>query len=160
MKQYGAPILFSENSNTEQYVFSSQISVYEALNTANNCKCLTNDQKLIFVYENENIIFKKADQIVSLEIDSAEGININSLDPSDISIDTAKSIVLRELWKFRDCNMKPLSIPQDKIYIKSKGRKKMPKHRGIAVSLKGSVSSKEFIIYLNNSVIVYRRMMF
>ena len=52
-----------------------------------------NDQKLIFVVENENVILKKADQILSLEIDSVEGININSLDRSDISIDTAKSIV-------------------------------------------------------------------
>ena len=66
VKQYGAPILFSENSNTEQYVFSSQISVYEALNTANNYKRLMNDQKLIFVDENENVILKKADQILSL----------------------------------------------------------------------------------------------
>ena len=121
----------------------------------------------IFADENEDVILKKAAQILSREIDSAEGINIKPLDPSDISIDTAKWIVLlklqqvlRDLWKFEDCNMKLLSIAQDIIYIKSKGRKKMPKHRGLAVSLKNSVSSKEFIIYLNKSVIVYRRMMF
>ena len=109
VKQYGAPILFSENSNTEQYVFSSQISVYEALNTANSYKRLMNDQKLIFVDENENVILKKADQILSLEIDSVEGININSLDRSDISIDTAKSIVPLKLQQvLRDLKIQRL----------------------------------------------------
>ena len=35
-----------------------------------------NDQKLIFVDENEDAVLKKAAQILSREIDSAEGINI------------------------------------------------------------------------------------
>ena len=101
-----------------------------------------NNQKLIFADENEDVILKKAAQILSREIDSAEGINIKPLDPSDISIDTAKWIVLlklqqvlRDLWKFEDCNMKLLSIAQDIINISWKRRKKMPKCTAHTVSL-------------------------
>ena len=110
----------------------------------------------IFADENEDVILKKAAQILSHEIDSAEGINIKPLDPSDISIDAAKWIVLlklqqvlRDLWKFEDCNMKLLSIAQDIINISWKRRKKMPKCTGHTVSLKSSVGSKEFKTYLN-----------
>ena len=45
--------------------------------------------------------------------------------------------------------MKPLSIAQDIININWKGRKKMPRCTGLAVSLKSNVKSKEFITYLS-----------
>ena len=156
LKHYGAAISFSGNINTEQYVFSSQISIYEALNTATNYKRLLKDEKLIFVDENEDVILKKAIQILSRDIDSTEGISIKPLNPSDVSLDLARTVIpvklqtfLRDLCQLEDSDIKPLSIAQDIIFIKSKGRKKMPKHTGLAISLKSSIRSKEFITCLN-----------
>ena len=155
LKHYGAAISFSGNISTEQYVFSSQISIYEALNTATNYKRLLKDQKIIFVDENEDVILRKAIHILSRGIDSTEGISIKPLNPSDVSLDLARTVVqvklqnfLRDLCQLEDSDIKTLSIAQDIIFIKSKGRKKMPKHTGLAISLK-SIRSKEFITCLN-----------
>ena len=43
-----------------------------------------------------------------------------------------------------------MSIAQYIISLSSRGKKKMPKNVSLGISLKNSLRSKEFIIYLNN----------
>ena len=47
-------------------------------------------------------------------------------------------------------NRKIASITQDIVTLCSDGKKRMPKHVGLAISLKNCLRSKEFITILNN----------
>ena len=159
-KHYGSKIILTDCINTLQSIYSSDISIADAINIAANYKQALKDNELINVDETENIILDRAAEILLKKIQEVDGISINPLSPEDISTTAVTHIVPEQLREFlnRICSSnrgkgkskKILSISQDIIALQSSGRKKMPKQVGLAISLKRSVRYKEFITYLNN----------
>ena len=160
IKRYGSSVKFTETVNAAQSMYSSQISISDIINAAATYKQLVKDNELINVDESEDKLLNRAADILIRDIRNVEGISINPLDPADISIDVVKNIIPKKLNDFlshiclakrtKEKEKKVLSIAQDIVSLQSSGRKRMPKHVGLAVSLKNSLRSKEFIRYLNN----------
>ena len=92
------------------------------------------------------------------EINEVETIPIHPLHPDDISAEKVATVVPQKLKKFLDLvcrgctnkDRKVFSIAHDIISVNFNGKKRMPKNIGLALSLKNSIRSKEFINYLNN----------
>ena len=133
-----------------QSVYSSEISIADAINTAATYKEILKNQELIDNQEISNKkLFDRVAEIIKIDIRDCNGITIHPLDPNDISLKSIEDIgpaSLRELL-LSICgeNRKIDSITQDIATLCADGKKRMPKHVGLAISLKNCLRSKEFI---------------
>lgn len=159
-KHYGDAICITTESNKRQSVYSSEISIADAINAAFELKKLNNDKSLMLVTERttKKKIVSRAAEILREDIQKVEGICVHPLNPKDISKTNAHNIVPESLEQFLQsiCQIKEprdnktLSIAQDIISLHFRGKKKMPKNVSLAVSLKNCLRSKEFITCINN----------
>ena len=156
---YGSNILFTDNVNSIQSVYSSKISIADVINIAANYKQSSYDYDLVSnVVDSKKKILERAADILVAEIQKVEGISIHPLDPEDISNAVVSKLVPSPLKEFLRClcgnsnekEKKISSVAQDIISLQSGGKKRMPKNVGLGLSLKNSVRSKEFITFLNN----------
>ena len=154
--QYGSKILFAEARNSKMFIYDSGISITDAINSAAKYKQQLKDQELMNDTDTtvDQLIVRVA-EVIKNDIKSVSGININPLDPTDISLEKVKSLIPQTLQRFLElvtgsANIRKLSsIAQDLISLQSNGKKRMPKHVGLGVSLKSNVRSKEYITYLH-----------
>lgn len=158
IKHYGSSVKFTESKTSPQAMYSSNISISDVINVAATYKQLIKDNELMEVDESEEkLVSRVADMIID-EIRGIDGISVKPLDPKDITNEKVNNIVPCKLKTFlsRVCLERPdkekkvLSIAQDIISLNTNGRKKMPKQVGLAISLKASGRSKDFIRCLNN----------
>ena len=89
MKYYSSENCFGEvqwKKHTNQFLYSSSISVPEVLNTAANYKRELKDHELIDEpIDCKNKILKQAENILISDIENAEGVTVHPLDPCSIS---------------------------------------------------------------------------
>ena len=116
------------------------------------------DIELINVTDSDEKLLRRAAEILLKDIGKVEGIEINLLNPENISNIVVEELiqqilkifwityVLTEMGNIK----KVLSIPQDIIALQSNGRKTIPKQEELEISMKSAIRSKEFIKYWNN----------
>ena len=105
----------------------------------------------------ETKMLQRSVEILKTDLENVTGFTIHPLDVKDISIENVTKIVpssLKTLLNLfctgsRVLDNKVFSITQDIISLNSNGKKRMPKNIGLAISLKNSVRSKEFVTYMN-----------
>ena len=110
---------------------------------------IENIQKLTTLYH--------AALILKSEMNEVVGIQTQPLNPEDISFEKMKHLIPDYLSQFLkwSCSaslkdeLKICSIAQSMIYVNSNGTKKTQKHVGIAMGMKNSSRSKEYITVLN-----------
>ena len=103
------------------------------------------------------MILHHAGLILKQTIKSVLAIETQPLDPSLISLGKMEEVVPVELLQFlkqvcgeeKGMHLKLLSAAQSLIYIASSGRKIMPKHVALAMSLKTALRSKDYITVIN-----------
>ena len=125
---------------------------------------------------NPKTVLYQAALIIKALLETAEGIGIYPLDPTDISLAGSSDIVASNLYTFLywvlapsslhsmpvDCINKDdvkeqngtlhrhiLSVGQDLVYIASKGKCKTPKHVSVGVAMHQMTQSKDVIQILN-----------
>ena len=160
IKHYGSSISFTGTQNSRQAMYNSNIKISDAINAAATYKQLVKDKEIMDVEDNDEKVLQRAADILVRDIRRVQGISVNPLDPADVSLDNVNRIIPGKLKQFinnicmaknvLEKQKKVLSIAQDIVTLQSNGLKKMPKHVGLAISLKSSLRSKEFIRYLNN----------
>ena len=158
LQQYGSSIIVANCINTTQSVCNSNIHIHTTLNTAANYNQMLHDTDLMNVTDSDEKLLRRAAEILLKDIGKVEGIEINPLNPENISNTAVEELIPETLKSFlnhirsnRDGNdKKVLSIAQDIIALQSNGRKKMPKQVGLGRSMKNAIRSKEFIKYLNS----------
>ena len=95
--------------------------------------------------------------ILKKALQSSTGIETTPLNPYDIAFDKAKDVVPIMVTQFLEFLIRKaiksttriLSIAQDLIFVKSNGRIKIPKHVGLAFSMKNDLGPKTYISALN-----------
>ena len=157
---YSELVCFTTESHKRQSLFSSKIEIADAINTAFKYKQMLKNKEIL-IDEPRNAIKQvliTATDILKSEIENVEGIKIHPLNPEDMTSDSIENAIPEALKSFLNalCNgsvektTKIMSIAQDIISLNSGGRKRMPKNVALAISLKNSLTSKEFITYLNS----------
>ena len=168
LKCYGDSVTFadSKRKNEAQFVYSSAIDIQDVINVASDYrKSLAPDALEMItdtlnneIAEDQNLTtLYRAANILKAEMEGTSGIETFPLNPEDIEFEKVKELVPLNLIKFLKWSCgesdnkvrKIYSIAQTMIYVASNGTKKMPKQVGIAVGMKNSSRSKEFITVLN-----------
>ena len=117
------------------------------------------DTELMNVPNSDEKLLRRAAGILLKDVGKVEGIEVNPLNPENISNTAVEELIPETLKSFlnrirsnRNGNdKKVLSIAQDIIALQSNGRKKnVSKQVGLGISMKSAIRSKEFIKYLNN----------
>ena len=169
-KYFGQTIAFADQKRKtpSQIVYSSSIDMKDVINIASNYKEALNDLKVIGEVEDiqnypgldsyDRVLFY-AGSVVKAEIKNVTGINTAPLSPDNISLAKAKEIIPKCFisllsWicgtsDFKE--QKVLAIAQDIITVASSGKKMLPKHVGLAISLKNNLRSKELYNLLNKN---------
>ena len=159
LNHYGSRICITEEINRPPCIYNSGTLIGDVINIAAKHKQMLKDKDMIENPDiNEEKILQRAAVILLNEINEVETIPIHPLHPDDISAEKVATVVPQKLKKFLDLvcrgctnkDRKVFSIAQDIISVNSNGKKRMPKNIGLALSLKNSIRSKEFINYLNN----------
>ena len=157
MQHYGSSIIVTNSINTTQSVYSSNINIHTAINTAANYKQMLHDTELMNVIDSDERLLRRVAKILLKDIGKVEGIEINPLNPKNISNTAVEELIPETLKSFLNhiCSnrngkdKKVLSIAKDIIARQLNGIKKMPKQVGLGISMKSATRSKEFIKYLN-----------
>ena len=91
---YGSKVAITEEHHQSQAVYSSQISMADATNTAARYKEILKNNELIDSPEISNKkLFDGVAEIVKGDIKDCNGITIHPLDPSDISFKNIEGLV-------------------------------------------------------------------
>ena len=163
----------SPQQSRPEIVFSSSISLIDIINAASTCP-LRDETNSISMDKPESETFSFLDiytiaSIIRREMLRCEGININPLDIRDLHLDTAKSLLPKSLyWLIRwivtgeqysddspssarstTDERKIVMAGQDLIHCASHARVKLPKHVGLAMTVKHLTGSKQLITLLN-----------
>ena len=169
-KHFGQTIAFADQKRktSSQIVYSSSIDMKDVINVASDYKEALNDLKVIGEVEDiqndaeldsyDRVLFY-AGSVVKAEIKNVTGINTARLSPDDTSLAKAKEIIPKCFisllsWICGNSDYKEqkvLAIAQDIITVASGGKKMLPKHVGLAISLKNNLRSKEYITLLNKN---------
>ena len=169
-KHFGQTIAFADQKRktSSQIVYSSSIDMKDVINIASDYKEALNDLKVIGEVEDiqndaglesyDGVLFY-AGSVVKAEIKNVTGINTAPLSPDNISLAKAKEIIPKCLisllsWTCGTSDYKEqkvLAIAQDIITVASGGKNLLPKHVGLAMSLKNNLRSKEYITLLNKN---------
>ena len=154
---YRDKITITNEPNQQQSVFSSAISIADAVNCAMKYKQLTKNLEIASTPESEgrnDRMIERVGQLVKQDIADIRGISIHPLDPEDINENKVDEIVpeslLHLLQSICGDSRKVKSIAQDIVSAASNGKKRMPMNVGLGISLKNSLRSKEYITKLNN----------
>ena len=157
INHYRDKITITDEQNQQQSVFSSAISIADAVNCAMKYKQLTKNLEITSTPKSEgrnDRVIERVGQLVKQDIADIRGISIHPLDPEDINENKVDEIVpeslLHLLQSICGDSRKVKSIAQDIVSAASNGKKRMPKHVGLGISLKNSLRSKEYITKLNN----------
>ena len=164
LNHYGSRICITEEINRPPCTYNSGTLIGDVINIAAKHKQMLKGKDMIIENPdiNEEKILQRAAVILLNEINEVETIPIHPLNPDDVCAEKVATVVPQKLKTFLDlvCNgccrgftnkdRKVCSISQDIISVNSNGKKRMPKNIGLALSLKNSIRSKEFINYLNN----------
>ena len=89
MKRCGESVTISDHGNTEQYIFSSKVSVSEA---TNDYKRLLKVQKLSTVEYMDGHVHRKKAQIFVRDVDTIDGISDSPFNQANVSKSNVKSI--------------------------------------------------------------------
>ena len=170
---YGEEIVFHQpyNKSSPELLYSSSISLKDVINASaiNNSK--VPDQPLNRPAQEPSttqMLYRTA-KLLKDEIKQCNGISIYPVSVNDIDLATAKHIVPRELYLFlrwmitnddadidtesscnnQDDERKVLSLSQDVIHCTSHGRVKLPKHIGLAMSVRHTTGSKQLVTVLS-----------
>ena len=94
MNYYRSKINFTEGESNKCFIFSSRLSLADAINTAAMHEKLLKAQELIENPETtiEQILTGAAKKIIS-DIDEVKGIDIDPLDPDDIFFAKTKEVI-------------------------------------------------------------------
>ena len=156
LKHYGNKVKITDEGNDTQSVFSSDVSMADAINCAVKFKQLTKNLEIFSTPENEGRdkrMVERAGQIIKADIADVRGINIHPLDQEDITDKKVKELIPASLLNLLEeiCgdSSKIKSIAQDIISAATNGKKRMPKNVGLGVSLKNSLRSKEYITHMS-----------
>ena len=159
IKHYGSRVCITNEANKSLCIYDSKTSLADVINIAATHKRMLKDKEIIEdIHTSDEKILKRAVEILKRDISDITSISIHPLNPEDICHENIVNLVPSNLKLFLNllCNTTPqkeikmLAIAQDIITLHSNGRKRMPKNVGLALSLKNSIRSKEFITYLNN----------
>ena len=153
-KHYGNTVSFTNENHKTHTLYSSDISVTDAINSASIYKELMKNKTIMETPELSNSrLFQRAAEIIKGDIEQIDGISIHPLNPDAVNFDKVKETVPSSLITLLDyiCgrDIKNYSVAQDIVSIATNGKKRMPKNVGLAISLKNSLASKEFITYCN-----------
>ena len=92
--------MFAEARNSKMFIYDSGISITDAINSAAKYKQQLKDQELMNDTDTtvDQLIVRVA-EVIKNDIKSVSGININPLDPTDISLEKVKSLIPQTLQK-------------------------------------------------------------
>ena len=158
---YGDKIRITEEVNRSIFIYSSEVRIVDMINIAQSYKQMIKDKELseTETRKREEKILERAAVLLVEELAETDSISIDPQVPEDVGEKKMEEIVSCKLKHFLDklcksssddsSKKKILSIAQDIINVSSNGRKLMPKHVALRITLKNSLQSKEFISYLN-----------
>ena len=94
MNYYGPKISFAEGDNNKLFVFSSHLSIADAINTAAKYKQLLKDQELIQSPETTVVqMLKRVSDMIVNDINKVNGIDTQPLNTDDVSIEKTKELI-------------------------------------------------------------------
>ena len=100
LQHYGSSITVTNSINTTQSVYSSNINIQTAINTAANYKQMLHDTELMNVTDSDKKLLRRAAKILLKDIGKVEGIEINPLNPENISNTAAEELIPETLKSF------------------------------------------------------------
>lgn len=174
IKYYKDRIVFLQppHQSKPEIVYSSSISLVDVINAASHCSPVYTVNWTANKTDSCNFdlpgIYSVASDIRS-EIMDCKGIEINPLNIEDLQLETAKALIPQSLYwlirwiitgeQYNECSSlsasntaderKILMFAQDLIHCASHARIKLPKHVGLAMTVKHLTSSKLLITILN-----------
>ena len=163
-KHFGQTIAFADQKRkmSPQIVYNSSNDMNDVINIPSDYKEALNDLKVIGEVEDiqndagldsyDRVLFY-AGSVVKAETKNVTGINTAPLSPYDISLAKAKEIIPKCLISLLSwiCGtsdykeQKVLAVAPEIITVASGGKKMLPMHVGLAMSLKNNLRSKEYI---------------
>ncbi len=175
---FGETIVFHQpyKRSRSELVYSSKISLQDIINaSASHNKEQPSSQAIGTRNQTYNkdpprkLLMYKTVQLLKHQIKQCKGISIYPASVNDIDQATAKNLVPADLYLFlrwlitndgvdvdaeSDCSndsdeRKVLCLAQDVIYCTSHGRVKLPKHLGLAMSVRHLTGSKQLVSILN-----------
>ena len=132
MQHYGSFIIVTNSINTTQSVYSSNINILTAINTATNDKQILHDTELMNMTDSDEKLLRRAAETLLKDIRKVEGIEINPLNRKSIPNAAVEELIPETLKSFlnyicsnrNEKDKKMLSIAQDIIALQSNRKKK------------------------------------